>query len=258
MSSIKKFAVLSMLVVVALAFSVPASAAIGTGIGAATAAATGISSAAITSTSSAAGFGAFGGFGFPFNWGFSQFGIGAFPYNWGLGAGFGTFGLGWNKFSPCFGSGSFFSPCFLGSCYQGLPFILGTMGGCAGPGYNVAPWAFGLGGCVKSLPLYFGAHGFGFPFTFPGFGASLIPPVGGLIPAAIPAALSATSVCQGLPFILGTMGGCAGPGYNVAPWAFGLGGCVKSLPLYFGAHGFGFPFTFPGFGASLIPPATLC
>jgi hypothetical protein len=179
MSSIKKFAVLSMLVVVLIAFNMPASAAIG--IGSATAATTAASSltSAVSSTATAAGFGAFGGFGFPFNWGFSRFGIGAFPFNWGLGAGLGTFGLGWHQFSPCFGAGSFFSPCFLGGlgCFQGLPFIMGTMGGCAGPGFGVAPWAFGLGGCTQSAPLYFGAHGFGFPFTFPGFGVSLIPPI---------------------------------------------------------------------------------
>lgn len=158
MSIIKKLAVLSMLVVALVAFNMPASAQIGAGIAAA-------------SSTTAAGFGAFGGFGFPFNWGFSQLGIGGFPFNWGLGAGFGPMGLGWNHFSPGFGCGNFFSPCFL----QPLPFILGTAGPCAGPGFGVTPWAFGLGGCQRSMPLYFGAHGFGFPFTFPGWGASLLP-----------------------------------------------------------------------------------
>jgi len=176
MSWLKKFTVLSMLVVIAFAFSVPASAqigagSIGAGIGASTAA-----SSAFSSVSSAAGFGAFGGFGFPFNWGFSRLGIGAFPFNWVLGGGFGPFGLGWNHFSPCFGAGPFFSPGFLGTC-QGLPFIMGNPGFCPGPGFGVTPWAFGLGGCVRSMPLFFGAHGFGFPFTFGGITASLIPPI---------------------------------------------------------------------------------
>ncbi|WP_424357430.1 hypothetical protein [Methanocella sp. MCL-LM] len=261
MSSIKKFAVLSMLVVVLFAFNVPASAQIG--IGSATAATTAASSltSAFSSTATAAGFGAFGGFGFPFNWGFSRFGIGGFPFNWGLGAGLGTFGLGWNQFSPCFGTGSFFSPCFLGTgCFQGLPFILGSPGGCVGPGFGVTPWMFGLGGCTKSAPLFFGAHGFGFPFTLGGIAASLIPPVcAPPIPAALPACLpAATAVCQGLPFILGSAGGCVGPGFGVTPWMFGLGGCTNSAPLFFGAHGFGFPFTLGGIATSLIPAPTLC
>ncbi len=184
MSTIKKLAVLSMLVVTVLAFSMPASAAIGAGIGAGigTAAGLGISSASSFSATAAGigigGFGAFGGFGFPFNWGFSQFGIGPFPFNWGLGAGFGPFGLGWSHFSPCFGAGSFFSPCFLGSTCQFVPFISGSELACPlGPGFGITPWAFGLGGCTRSMPLFFGAHGFGFPFTLGGFASSLIPPV---------------------------------------------------------------------------------
>ncbi|OPY30151.1 MAG: hypothetical protein A4E28_00396 [Methanocella sp. PtaU1.Bin125] len=197
MSSIKKLAVLSMLAVVLIAFCMPASAVIGAGVGASSVSTAGISAASSVSATAAGiglggvglgGVGAFGGFGFPFNWGFSQFGIGAFPFNWGLGAGLGPFGLGWNQFSPCFGSGSFFSPCFLGSTCQALPFITGKPGFCAGPGFGITPWAFGLGGCTRSMPLFFGAHGFGFPFTLGAWGASLIPPVPVLpaLPAAIP------------------------------------------------------------------------
>src|SRR5512138_3919881 len=91
MSTIKKLAVLSMLVVTVLAFNMPASAAIGAGIGTSIGTAAGIASSSSFSATSAGfglggfglggiglgGFGAFGGFGFPFNWGFSQFGIGA-------------------------------------------------------------------------------------------------------------------------------------------------------------------------------------
>jgi hypothetical protein len=199
MNILKKLAVLSMLAVTLVAFNMPASAAIGAGIGTSVGTAAGISSASSFSATSAGiglggiglggiglgGFGAFGGFGFPFNWGFSQFGIGAFPFNWGLGAGLGALGLGWNHFSPCFGAGSFFSPCFLGSTCQALPFIMGNEGWCRGPGFGVTPWAFGLGGCVRSMPLFFGAHGFGFPFTLGGFGASLIPPVCAPVPACL-------------------------------------------------------------------------
>jgi hypothetical protein len=244
-----------MLVVAIIAFNMPASAAIGAGIGA------GIASASSFSATSAGigiggigGFGGFGGFGFPFNWGLGLGGVGGFPFNWGLGAGFGTFGLGWNHFSPCFGAGSFFSPCFLGSTCQYLPFISGQELACPlGPGFGITPWAFGLGGCVRSMPLFFGAHGFGFPFTLGGFGASLIPPVLPL-PALLPAVLPAAT-CQYLPFISGQELACPlGPGFGITPWAFGLGGCVRSMPLFFGAHGFGFPFTLGGFGASLIPP----
>ncbi len=260
-----------MLAVALIAFCMPASAAIGAGIGAGTAVASGtaigagISSASSFSATAAGigvgGFGAFGGFGFPFNWGFSQFGIGGFPFNWGLGAGLGPFGLGWNQFSPCFGAGSFFSPCFLGSTCQALPFIIGNEGFCPGPGFGITPWAFGLGGCVKSMPLFFGAHGFGFPFTLGAWGASLIPPVCAppVLPVpvpvpAVPACLPAASVCQALPFIIGNEGFAPGPGFGITPWAFGLGGCTRSMPLFFGAHGFGFPFTLGAWGASLIPP----
>ena len=207
MSTIKKLAVLSMLVVAIIAFNIPASAAIGAGIGAGigtrVGTAAGISSVSSISAGAAGigiggiggGFGAFGGFGFPFNWGFSQLGIGCFPFNWGLGAGLGPLGLGWNHFTPGFGSANFFSPCFAGCTCQALPFITGKELACPlGPGFGVTPWAFGLGGCVRSMPLFFGAHGFGFPFSLGGFGASLLPsgccgpvPVPVPVPACQPA-----------------------------------------------------------------------
>ena len=143
MSTIKKLAVLSMLVVIVLAFNVPASAQIGAGIGA------GIASASLFSTTAG--------------------GIGAGDF------GFGPLGLGWGKFSPGFGLGSFTSPGFLSTC-QYLPFIVGQeLVPPLGPGFGITPWAFGLGATVRSLPLFFGAHGFGFPFTLGGFGASLVP-----------------------------------------------------------------------------------
>jgi hypothetical protein len=231
-----------MLVVVVVAFNIPASAQVGIG-------SIGASTAAISSTAAGigvGGFGAFGGFGFPFNWGFSQLGIGCFPFNWALGGGLGPFGLGWNQFSPCFGSGSFFSPCFLGSCYQALPFITGNFANIQGTGFGVTPWAFGLGGCARSMPLFFGAHGFGFPFTLGNFGLSMPPFIpGGGLPCGI---------CLSLPFITGTsFGSIPGPGLGVTPWAFGLGGCARSMPLFFGAHGFGFPFTLGNIVYSMPP-----
>ena len=179
MSTLNKFAVLSMLAVMIIAFCTPVSAQVG--LGAATTAATTAAATTTAATSVAAGgFGAFGGFGFPFNWGFVPFGVGAFPYNWGLGAGLGPFGLGWNQFTPCFGGlcgGSFFTPCFgAGACLAGLPFIMGgPFGSIPGFGFGVSPWAFGLGGCTQAAPLFFGAHGFGFPFTIGSLGCSFAP-----------------------------------------------------------------------------------
>jgi hypothetical protein len=236
-----------MLVVVVVAFNIPASAQVGIG-------SIGASTAAISSTAAGigvGGFGGFGGFGFPFNWGFSQLGVGCFPFNWALGGGLGPFGLGWNQFSPCFGCGSFFSPCFLGSCYQALPFITGNFANIQGTGFGVTPWAFGLGGCARSMPLFFGAHGFGFPFTLGNMAFSLIPAP--LCAPVLPACLPATSVCLGVPFITGSFANIQGAGFGVTPWAFGLGGCARSMPLFFGAHGFGFPFTLGNFGLSMPP-----
>jgi hypothetical protein len=130
------------------------------------------------------------------------------------------------------------------------------------------------------MPLFVGAHGFGFPFTLGGFGASLIPdccgpaaiPVPVPVPACLPAApvcaptvasgvasgvasaVASAATCAYVPFISGQELTCPlGPGFGITPWAFGLGGCTRSMPLFFGAHGFGFPFTLGGFGASLIP-----
>ncbi len=60
--------------------------------------------------------------------------------------------------------------------YQGIPFILGgEIGGPPVLGWDVSPWAFGVQSCVRSLPLYFGAHGFGFPFTLGNYRIGVIP-----------------------------------------------------------------------------------
>ncbi len=56
------------------------------------------------------------------------------------------------------------------------------------------------------------------------------------------------------PFMLG--GEISGPpllGWNMAPWAFGSQCDVASLPLYFNAHGFGFPMTLGNYRISFIP-----
>ncbi len=62
------------------------------------------------------------------------------------------------------------------ACYQPLSFILGSEGG-SGFGLGVAPWAFGLQGCTRSLPVYFGAHGYGFPFTLGNYRIGFIPSI---------------------------------------------------------------------------------
>ncbi|WP_193763060.1 hypothetical protein [Methanocella paludicola] len=318
--SIRKIAVLSMLVVLLIASSVSASAAVigGGGISATSAStfaatSTGFSSFGGFGSGFGSGFGAFGGFGFPFNCGFVPFGVGAFPFNWALGGGFGPFPLfGWGRFSPgFFGTcgGSFpFSPCFMGGCGltgpaalpaiganaplggiakgiakasvdQGVPFILGSpLGASPVLGWDVSSWAFGLQSCVRSLPLYFGAHGFGFPFTLGNYRIGMIPscglPCGIPAPACLPAALPAiganaplggiakgiakASVDQGVPFILGSpLGASPVLGWDVSSWAFGLQSCVRSLPLYFGAHGFGFPFTLGNYRIGMIPSCGL-
>ncbi len=125
------------------------------------------------------------------------------------------------------------------------------------PGLGVTPWAFGLGATVRSLPLFFGAHGFGFPFTLGGFGVSM-PPTLTIGAPVIPPVLGSISTCQVLPFFAGSEYACPmGPGLGITPWAFGLGATVRSLPLFFGAHGFGFPFTLGGFGVSMPPTLIL-
>jgi len=76
--------------------------------------------------------------------------------------------------SPVAGALSF-SLNLLG-CYQPIPFILG--GEITGPlilGWNMPPWAFGSQCDVSSLPLYFNAHGFGFPMTLGNFRIGLMP-----------------------------------------------------------------------------------
>jgi hypothetical protein len=62
--------------------------------------------------------------------------------------------------------------------YQPIPFILG--GEIAVPpvlGWNMPPWAFGSQSSVTSLPLYFNAHGFGFPLTLGNFRIGLMPSI---------------------------------------------------------------------------------
>src|SRR5271157_599747 len=295
MSKFRKLAVLSMLVVMLMAISIPASLAQGIVKVGANAAApltanaggapiAGAIGAPLAAPIGGGGFGAFGGFGYPFNWGFSPYGVGTFPFNWGLGGGWGPFPfLAWNKFSPGFFgcSGHFpFSPCFMG-CYQPLPFILGKeLGGCPVLGWDVSPWAFGLQSCVRSLPLYFNAHGFGFPKSLGNWRFGLMPtcdipcPCPAIIPAApcsganlpaVPAiaganaaniagGLTKAAVNVPLSFILGKeSGGCPVLGWDVSPWAFGLQSCVRSLPLYFNAHGFGFPMTLGNYRIGFTP-----
>jgi hypothetical protein len=182
--SIRKIAVLTMLVVMLIASNMPASFAQGVekaGATAITAAPLVAPGAAPLAAGPATGFGPFGGYCFPFNWGFVPFGVGCFPFNWALGGGWGPFPLlAWNKFSPCFWGlcGKFpFSPCFMG-CYQPLPFILGSPLGCSPVlGWDVSSWAFGLQSCTRSLPLYFNAHGFGFPFSLGNYRIGLIPAI---------------------------------------------------------------------------------
>jgi len=208
--SIRKIAVLSMLVVMLIASNIPASAAVigGAGISA---------TAASTFAATSAGFGAFGGWGFPFNWGFAPFGVGCWPFNWALGGGFGPFPLlAWNQFSPCFMGGcGITGPAAMpaiganaplggiakgvakASVAQGVPFILGSpLGAAPVLGWDTSSWAFGLQSCVRSLPLYFGAHGFGFPFTLGNYRIGMIPGCGlpcpaPCLPAALPAANAA-------------------------------------------------------------------
>jgi hypothetical protein len=63
-------------------------------------------------------------------------------------------------------------------CYQPIPFILG--GEIAGPpalGWSMPPWAFGSQSYVTSLPLYFNAHGFGFPMTLGNYRIGLMPSI---------------------------------------------------------------------------------
>jgi hypothetical protein len=291
--SIKKLAVLSMLVVMLVAFNTPASAQFA---GAAGISATSLSSFSASSTS----FGSFGGFGFPFNWGFIPFGVGNFPFNWALGGGFGPFPL-LNTFGGGFGGlCGLSSPCLpasmpmiganapLGGLAKGIakasidqavPFILGSpLGGSPLLGFGMTPWAFGTQSCVNNFPLYLGAHGFGFPFTLgnyrigftPSCGLPCAPPC---LPAAIPAippmganaplgglakGIAKASIDQAVPFILGSpLGGSPLLGFGMTPWAFGTQSCVNNFPLYLGAHGFGFPFTLGNYRIGFTPSCGL-
>jgi hypothetical protein len=178
--SIKKIAVLSMLVVMLVAFNMPASAAV---VGSA-----GISATALSSFSaSSIGFGSFGGFGFPFNWGFVPFGLGCFPFNWRLGGGFGPFPLfGFGGLGSCFSGcgipaigaplGGLAKGIAKASVDQAVPFIVGSpLGGAPVLGWGMSSWAYGAPNCAGNLPLYFGAHGFGFPFTLGNWRLSFTP-----------------------------------------------------------------------------------
>jgi hypothetical protein len=266
--SIKKIAVLSMLVVMLIASNIPASLAQGVEKAGATANV----AVAPTAVGPAAGFGPCGGFGFPFNWGFMPYGIGSFPFNWAIGGGWGPFPfLAWNRFSPGFFgiTGRFpFSPCFMGGCgvFQPMPFIIGSeLGGRPVLGWDASPWAFGLQSCIRSLPLYFNAHGFGFPKSIGNWRFCLtpgtlsapipaLPPMAGLPVSGIGKGIAKAAVDEPVPFIIGSeLGGCPALGWNVAPWAFGLQSCVRSLPLYFNAHGFGFPFSLGNYRIGFIP-----
>jgi hypothetical protein len=72
--------------------------------------------------------------------------------------------------------GIFTSPVALG---QSMPFILGSeLGGPPVLGFSMAPWAFGTQSCVTRLPLYFGAHGFGFPISLGSYRIGFIPSCG--------------------------------------------------------------------------------
>jgi hypothetical protein len=65
---------------------------------------------------------------------------------------------------------------------------------------------------------------------------------------------SPVSLGQSMPFILGSeLGGPPVFGLGMAPWAFGTQSCVTKLPLYFGAHGFGFPISLGCYRIGFIP-----
>jgi len=65
---------------------------------------------------------------------------------------------------------------------------------------------------------------------------------------------SPASIGKSMPFILGSeLGGPPILGWNMAPWAFGTQSCVTSLPLYFGAHGYGFPMSLGSYRIGFIP-----
>jgi hypothetical protein len=64
------------------------------------------------------------------------------------------------------------------ACYQSYPFLLG--GEIAGPpmvGWGMSAWAFSSPCDVPSLPLYFNAHGFGFPMSLGNFRIGLMPAI---------------------------------------------------------------------------------
>ena len=62
--------------------------------------------------------------------------------------------------------------------YQPIPFLLGGEIACPPMlGWNACPWAFNSPCDVPSLPLYFNAHGFGFPMTLGNIRIGLIPSI---------------------------------------------------------------------------------
>jgi hypothetical protein len=83
--------------------------------------------------------------------------------------------------------------------YQSVPFIIGSeLGGPPVLGWDVSPWAFGLQSCVRSLPLYFNAHGFGFPKSLGNWRFALIPPLCAPCPPPSPAPCPAIAPCAPL------------------------------------------------------------
>jgi hypothetical protein len=226
--SIKKLAVLSMLVVMLVAFNTPASAQFA---GAAGISATSLSSFSASSTS----FGSFGGFGFPFNWGFIPFGVGNFPFNWALGGGFGPFPL-LNTFGGGFGGlcgglcglpasmpmiganvplGGLAKGIAKASIDQAVPFILGSpLGGSPLLGLDMTAWAFGTQRCVNNFPLYLGAHGFGFPFTLGNYRIGFTPSCG--LPCAPPCLPGCLPGLSGAPLLGGANAPFTMPAANAA------------------------------------------
>ncbi len=66
----------------------------------------------------------------------------------------------------------------IAGCYQSMPFLLGS--GIAGPpgiAYSMPSWAPEPPCYVPSLPLYFNAHGWGFPLTLGNARIGLIPTI---------------------------------------------------------------------------------
>ena len=164
---------------------------------------------------------------------------------------------------------------------QPLPFILGSeTGGCHRTRMGCIAMGVRRAELCKEPAIVLRCTWIGFPKSLGNWRFGLIPscccdapcPIPACLPAipAIPAitggisksanagglakGLSKAAVAQPLPFILGSeTGGCPVLGWDVSPWAFGVQSCVRSLPLYFGAHGFGFPKSLGNWRFGLIP-----